>query len=231
MYYSWWSTTSRSKNVALDDDTLKNDLYNSFYNVKYWSSTQPENDEGVTKGCAELLAEAIESYINSGEIDTTIAITITSPFGVVTTATISGSEGIITAPPSSSLASQIATLFLTTCREDWTIFPPLLANHINSYFKNSTIQIPTYTAGYTPTVPGFKYQIESDAGLVDLQQAITNTFTTQDIDWDTALDFMKEGLSTFITQTNIIKTIDAGTMADTSTWVNTPTTNGQGTIS
>lgn len=221
--------------MALNTTTLKNDLYNSFYNVKYWSSTQPENDEGVTKGCAELLADAIESFINSGTINTTINITITSLLGAQTTAIINGSYGTITAPPASSLSSKIAILFLTTCREDWNTFPSLLADEINTYFKNSTVQIPVYPPAYIPTVPGSKKQIDSDPGKTNLQQAITSAFTTQNIDWDTSLEFVKNGLNTFITQTNIIKTIDAGTMLDGSIWVNTPPpplqTYGEGTIS
>lgn len=220
--------------MALNTTTLKNDLYTSFYNVKYWSSTQPENNEGVTKGCAELLADAIESFINSGTINTSVKITITSPLGVQTTATIAGSNGVITAPPATSLSSKIATLFLTTCRQDWNIFPALLADEINTYFKDSTIQIPVYPVAYIPAAPGSKKQIDSDPGKTALEQAIKSAFTTQNITWDTSLEFIKEGINTFITQTNIIKTIDAGTMIDTSTWVNTPLpiqTYGEGTIS
>ncbi len=201
--------------MALADSTFLTDLQNAFKTTKW--SDPPSN------GCAEKLASAIKSYIESGKVNTTVAITVTPPFGPPYSSTASGTNGSVSASASASLAAQFASLFLLT---SWTTIPASISTYINTYFKNITISITTYQA---PTIgTGSIFQVNSDSGVNNLTTKLTSAF--QKTSWDDCASDIKDGVKTFITQSNIILTIDSGTVPANS-WTNTSGTHGQGTIS
>jgi hypothetical protein len=198
--------------VALNDSSFITNLQAAFQ-VDTWYE------------CATKMASAIQSYIQSGSVITSVAITITlpTPPGGTTPGTVSGINGIITAPSTASLESQLYSAFQQT---DWNTVYSIISNAINTYFKQCTVAITQYIS---PTVgTGSSTLIASDPGLSALSSSIQTAFMQDN--WTTVVSNIQSAIKTFITQTNIIKTIDSGTVPVQS-WTNTISTNGQGTIS
>ncbi|HRZ18861.1 MAG TPA: hypothetical protein P5136_02280 [Methanofastidiosum sp.] len=193
--------------MALADSTFDTNIKAAF-NKDQWDD------------CANSLASAIKSYIESGKVNTTVTATVTHPFppGGSHVQTLHGINGTITAPASSSLANNIKIAFQSTA---WASCASSLASYVNTYFKQCTVSISSYSDA---TGHGSSTSIASDPGLAALITGITSTFNLNS--WDIAVTTLRTHIKTFITQTNIVKTTDSGSSPPQS-WKGP----GQGTIS
>jgi len=177
--------------------------------------------------CATQISNAIDTYIKSGAVNTTVTGVVTPPTGppftLVGSGAPAGASNIVTTGLG-ALQSQLIAKFTNTATL-WADLGPVMASAISTDVATGTVT--TIVSGaLTGTGIGNPGCIVDAAGLGGLISGITAAFTTQayNIDWNACATQIANSIDTYL-KAAIVTTIDNGNVPPVS-WVGT----GVGTI-
>jgi len=180
--------------MALVVATLKNDIKTAFQ----------ATDWAV---CTTQLANAIDTYIKSGTVTTTVNVTFSPPIGGTAIAT-----GVATAINTTGLATMQASILakFQSASTMWADLGPSIATAISTNVKTGTVTT-TVTGGATGTGTGLPGCINDTAGLSGLIANITTAFTTQAFasDWGAVSDKIGDSIDQYL-KAAIVTTTDSG---------------------
>jgi len=204
--------------MALVVATLKNDVKAAFQATD-WTV------------CATQLAQAIDSFIQSGAVNTTVTGTVVPPFpappyqAVGSGGPPTGQTSNITTTGLATLQAQITSKFMNQ-NTLWADLGPAFASAISN--DVATGSVTTQVSGaLTGTGTGNPGCINDSGGLSGLIANLTAAFTTQayDTDWNNVADKIGDSLDQYL-KAATVTTIDNGTIPPNS-WAG----SGTGTIS
>lgn len=193
--------------MALDVQQLYDDIESAFTTSGYtWSD------------CAEAFSNAIDTFIRSGLITTTVTGTVVPPFpappysatGVGTYDTsITPEKGSMTTPGLPTLKS-ILIAKLNDNTVTWAMVGPIIASAIDDYVKVITLttDVETILEGIGIGSAGC---IDTAATYGTLVNQLTQVFTSQAIaqTWETVVSYITNAINSYIIGTTV-STIDSG---------------------
>jgi len=196
--------------MALVVATLKNDIKTSFQATD-WTV------------CANQLGLAIDTFIQSGIVTTTVTGVVTPPTGSTFTAAGTGTANSISTTGLGALQALIISKF-TNQATVWADIGPALASAISTDVATGTVTT-TVTGVLVGTGIGNPGCINDAAGLGTLNSDLTAAFTAQAFssDWDDVADKIGDAIDTYL-KAAIVTTIDSGTTPPVS-WVGSGTGN------
>ena len=170
-------------------------------------------------GCADKLATAVDTYVLTGTVNTTVTGVVTPPIPATPYPATGVGVGSVVPPSKTLMVPNFITAFASIV---WVTVGTLVATGINTYLiasiASTTDSAILIGSGTGPVVP---------TGLAVLTTSLTTAFTTSGptSSWDLLSTDIKNAVKLFIT-TSIITTADAGVVPPNA-WVGT----GTGTIS
>ena len=184
--------------MGLKDSQFQNDLTLSV-NQKEWTD------------CASKMSKAIQDYVTSGEVSTTIPGTHFLPPGGSEPITIHGKKGQVISITSSGLTEKLIEAF----QEDtFEAAAKTIAEVVDIYVKSCTIFVNQYeesiyigtgvgppsSTGLVPIVP---------VGYSALEAAIIGSFAVPNAPWSIFVSLFSTGVKIYLT-TCIVNTYDVG---------------------
>lgn len=156
-------------------------------------------------GCANKIATAIDTFILTGTVNTTVTGTVVPPPPAVPYIIIGAGIGIVTSTTLPALQSSIVSAFTSPL---WATVGPAIANAINAHIIACTVST-TITGALVGTGAGASGVAVVPTGIAVLISGIITAFTTPGIIWTAVAAQMALSIYTFLT-TAIINTNDAG---------------------
>jgi len=198
--------------MALVVATLKDQIKTSFQS-ETWTD------------CATQFAQALDNFIKSGTVTTTVAGTVTPPTGPNYPAVGTGTANSIVTTGLGILTSLIISKFMNE-NTLWADIGPALASAISADVATGTVTT-TVTGVLVGTGIGNPGCINDSAGLGTLNSDLTAAFTVQAFSnaWDDVTDKIGDAMDTYL-KAAIVTTNDLGVVPVVS-WIGT----GTGSIS